>query len=177
MKQKKKKQQPTTGCTISMCAFVFKKQNKKRRKLYMMTCFTGSNYSDTEESRKKKRTPYFIIMLLSSEMYFDVHYDYSTSLRHPWYMSGFVLFRKKKEKRKRKNGQKKTKKKTVTPFQLCAHSVCTVSAAHHHPTGCEISSGGAGLQGSSRRGRGARSSHVISMYSSEVLLLKHYHHV
>ena len=58
----------------------------------MMMCFTGSKYSDIEELRKKW-TQYFNIMLLSSEMYFDVHYDYTTSLRHPWYMSGFVLFR------------------------------------------------------------------------------------
>lgn len=33
-------------------------------------------------------------MLLSSEMYFDVHYDYTASLRHPWYMSGFVVIQK-----------------------------------------------------------------------------------
>lgn len=43
-------------------------------------------------------------MLLSSEMYFDVHYDYTTSLRHPWYLSGFVFFRE--EKRNTKNMKK-----------------------------------------------------------------------
>lgn len=71
-------------------------------------------------------------MLLSSEMYFDVHYDYTTSLRHPWYMSGFVLFR---------NLKKGRKKKSISP--VCTFSM--YSRRHHHSTGCR-----SGLQGSNR---------------------------
>lgn len=64
-------------------------------------------------------------------MYFDVHYDYTTSLRHPWYMSSFVFFRNKKKRNMKKNQKKKkrlTLFKSVTPIELCAHSICTVDA-------------------------------------------------
>lgn len=81
---------------LNVCICVENKRQKQKRKLYMMMCFTGSKYSDIEELRKKW-TQYFNITLLSSEMYFDVHYDYTTSLRHPWYMSSFVFFRNKKK--------------------------------------------------------------------------------
>lgn len=104
-------------------------------------------------------------MLLSSEMYFDVHYDYTTSLHHPWYVSGFVLFQKlKNEKKQQKKEREITLFKSVTPFQLCAHSVCTADAAVI--TWQVADQGSEGPTGSQVISR-----HIYSIYSSEVLLL------
>lgn len=98
-------------------------------------------------------------------MYFDVHYDYTTSLHHPWYVSGFVLFQKlKNEKKQQKKEREITLFKSVTPFQLCAHSVCTADAAVI--TWQVADQGSEGPTGSQVISR-----HIYSIYSSEVLLL------
>lgn len=52
------------------------------------------------EKGGKKGTKYFNISLLSSEVYFDVHYDYTTSRHHLWYKSGLVLLQNYFEKKK-----------------------------------------------------------------------------
>lgn len=132
----------------------------------MITCFTGSKYSDIEELRKKL-TQYFNIMLLSSEMYFDVHYDYTTSLRHPWYMSGFVLFRNLK-----KISKKKKKENSVQEsIQLCAHSLCTITP----PSSLDgmLDQGSQGPTGGQ-----VISLHIYSMYVQfRSITVKHYHGV
>lgn len=55
---------------LNVCVCVQEtKKKKKKRKLYMMTCFTGSKYSDTEELRKKADAVFYYNALIFGDVF------------------------------------------------------------------------------------------------------------
>lgn len=114
--------------------------------------------------------------LLSLEVYFDVHYNYTTSRHHFWYKSGFVLlwnyFEKKKNVRKKKQQQTTN---TLGKYlclrvdrNLRAHSTCTAKRLHcRRPVADRGSDRWSRVQVVSR--------HTCSISSLEVPLYRHGH--